>query len=110
MQRVYNLSNFKENDCYVSPEQIINLLTLEYLNIISFNTTKSIFKEMLNTGLDCEYYIAKNNLVQSNDNEYTTTIIKNILGFFIGKITKSMEGKGNPKLINDLLIKELDNI
>ena len=80
---------------------------------------------MILTGNDPEYILLKNNLQQNNDEgellEVVKKILKNnnnqveqyksgkkkVLGFFVGQVMKETKGKANPKLVNELLIKNL---
>jgi len=33
-----------------------------------------------------------------------------VFGFFVGQVMKEMNGKGNPKVVNDVLIKKLTSL
>ena len=76
---------------------------------------------MWNNGEDAQYIIENEGMKQISDtdelNKIVDNIIKNnyksveeyqngkdkLLGFFVGQVMKETKGKGNPKLINEIL-------
>ncbi len=92
---------------------------------ISLNAGKEVFGEMFATGAEPADVIAKKGLAQVSDTGAIEAAVDaalaaspdnvaayragkvQVLGFFVGQVMKSMKGKGNPKLINELLLKKL---
>ena len=82
---------------------------------------------MVNTGDDPSKIIKEKGLKQQSDPKELEKIVKIVLdkntdkvqqfksgkeklyGFFVGEIMKASSGKANPKLVNDILKKELKN-
>jgi len=92
---------------------------------ISLNAGKEVFVEMFATGAEPADVIAKKGLAQVSDTGAIEAAVDaalasnpdnvaayragkvQVLGFFVGQVMKSMKGKGNPKVINELLLKKL---
>ncbi len=109
----------------VKPEKISSLIDFISEGKINKNSAQDIFNEMIETGKDAEDIIKDKNLIQVSDTDEIDTIIKKVLtessgeveryksgekklaGFFVGKIMKESKGKANPKIVNELLLKNL---
>ena len=92
---------------------------------ISLNAGKEVFAEMFASGAEPADIIAKKGLAQVSDTGAIEAAVDaalaaspdnvaaykagkvQVLGFFVGQVMKSMKGKGNPKVINELLLKKL---
>ena len=92
---------------------------------ISASAAKEAFADMFETGRDAQVIIAEKGLGQVNDVSQVEKLIDEVMGanaqsvesyragktqligFFVGAVMKAMKGKGNPKLINELLVKKL---
>ena len=92
---------------------------------ISLNAGKEVFSEMFASGAEPADVIAKKGLAQVSDTGAIEAAVDaalaaspdnvaaykagkvQVLGFFVGQVMKSMKGKGNPKVINELLLKKL---
>lgn len=92
---------------------------------ISLNAGKEVFAELFASGAEPSEIIAKKGLAQVSDTGAIEAAVDaalaaspdnvaayragktQVLGFFVGQVMKSMKGKGNPKLINELLLKKL---
>lgn len=97
---------------------------------ISITASKEIFSNMLEAGSEEEqikiFKESESKLSQVSDASEIETIVKKILesnpseveryqagekklaGFFVGKIMQESKGKANPKIVNELLIKNLE--
>ena len=93
---------------------------------ISSNQAKEVFEEAIETMQRPEVIIAKKGLLQITDVSQIERVVQNVLsinkeqvekyragksqvfGFFVGEVMKAMKGKGNPKLINEILKKKLE--
>ena len=92
---------------------------------ISLNAGKEVFAEMFASGAEPADIIARKGLAQVSDTGAIEAAVDaalaaspdnvaaykagkvQVLGFFVGQVMKATEGKGNPKVINELLLKKL---
>ena len=92
---------------------------------ISNKQAKNVFERMWNNGENAQDIIDKEGMKQISNtdelNKIVDNIIKNnyksveeyqngkdkLLGFFVGQVMKETQGKGNPKLINQILKEKL---
>lgn len=92
---------------------------------ISGKMAKDILAEMFVSGRRAESIMAEKGLAQINDQDELSGIIENIiaanpkqveqyrggktatLGWFVGQVMKATAGQGNPKLVQEILKKEL---
>ncbi|MBU0473491.1 MAG: Asp-tRNA(Asn)/Glu-tRNA(Gln) amidotransferase subunit GatB [Bacteroidetes bacterium] len=113
-------------DFPLSAENLGKLIELINNNTISGQIAKDIFPEMLKTNEDPAKIVKEKNLVQITDiselEGIINTIILNnqaqvqqylsgkesVIGFFVGQVMKASQGKANPKAVNELLKKQLD--
>jgi aspartyl-tRNA(Asn)/glutamyl-tRNA(Gln) amidotransferase subunit B len=125
LSRLINASGLRPSQVRFSPAQLGQLLRAVETGVISGNAAKEVFEEMFATGEGPDQVIAKKGLAQSNDEGELARVIdevlaanpKNVegyqagnaklLGFFVGQVMKAMQGKGNAKRINELLLKRL---
>ena len=114
------------NDSKLTVENFQNLLELLDKGTISNNIAKSLVVEILKTGEDAKTLVEKKGLsVMSDENEILAVVQKiieanpsqveayrggkdKLFGFFVGQAMKETKGRANPKILNDLLKKELD--
>ena len=114
------------NDSKLTVENFISLLELLDKGTISNNIAKSLVVEILKTGEDAKALVEKKGLSVMSDEGEILAIIKKVIeanpsqveayrggkdklfGFFVGQIMKETKGRANPKILNDLLKKELD--
>ncbi len=115
-----DISNFP-----VSPGNLAKLINLIHENVISGKIAKEIFPEMIKTNKDPAIIVEEKNLVQITDSGELEEIVKKVLaanpsqveqfkagkekvfGFFVGQVMRETKGKANPKLVNEILRKEL---
>jgi aspartyl-tRNA(Asn)/glutamyl-tRNA(Gln) amidotransferase subunit B len=111
----------------VTPANLAAMVNLISEGTISGKIAKEVFEDMLATGETPKAIVERKGLVQISDTGAIETIIDEILaanagqveqyragksqvyGFFVGAAMKAMKGKANPKVVNDLLKKKLDN-
>ncbi len=109
----------------VSPKNLGELINLIQDNVISGKIAKEIFPEMIETGKSPGEIVKEKNLVQITDTSELEGIVKTVLennpaqveqyksgkekvfGFFVGQVMRETKGKANPKLVNEILRKEL---
>ena len=111
--------------CPVAPVQLARLLNLVEEGTISGKIAKTVFGEMLVSGIDPDQIIKEKNLVQMSDEGELLILVREIvaanpqqvqqyrdgktkiIGFFVGQLMKKTKGQANPQLANDLFKKEL---
>ena len=105
--------------------KIIQLLEMIEKGTISSKVAKDILIEILQNNKEPVLLVKELGLEQVSDNEELERIVEEaligeedniekfqsgsdrVLGYIVGKCLKATKGKGNPKIINDLLIKKL---
>ncbi len=131
MSEVLGVINEKKigiNDFSVEPEKLGKMINLIKDGTISGKIAKEIFPVMINEKKDAEEIIKEKNLVQISDESEILKIVESILeknkdqvqsyfkgnekifGFFIGQIMRETKGKANPKIVNEVLKKKLEEI
>ena len=107
--------------CLVTPSALARLLTLIEAGTISGKIAKTVFNDMIAGGKDPDIIIKEKGLVQISDAGSLETLAREILaanpkevadfkagktkvmGFFVGEMMKKTKGQANPKLVNQLL-------
>lgn len=115
------IDNFK-----IRPKDISKLLGLVQNGSISGKIAKEVFSQMIETGKPAEQIVKDKGLEQISDEGELETLVEGIvkkhpdevkrfkhgdqklLGFFVGQVMKETKGKANPKVINELLRKQLN--
>ena len=109
----------------VSPAQGAELLSLVADGTLSGTLAKQVFEIMLETGESAGAIVEARGLKQTSDTGAIDAAIADVLaanadkvaeykggkealfGFFVGQVMKAMQGKANPKVVNELLRKAL---
>ena len=109
----------------ITPLKIGSLIDLIHNQTISNRQAKEIFHDYINSDEDAKSFVETRGLIQVSDKKQIEKVIDSVLqgngkmvedykngkdklfGFFIGQVMKLSEGKANPKLVNELLIKKL---
>ena len=104
-----------------TPKQIAELVEMIDDEIISTKIAKQVFEEMVASGDSPKEIVEAKGLVQISDPAIILPIIddiiaknqdnvekfragnKKLLGFFVGQVLKVTKGKGNPKVVNELV-------
>jgi len=112
----------------VSAKALGGLLDLLADGTISNRIAKDVFEEMFDSGKDAAIIVEEKDLTQiTNTGEIEAivdTIIargekqteqfrsgnEKIIGWFVGQVMKETQGKANPAVVNELLIKKLKNM
>ena len=94
---------------------------------ISSTIAKNIFSQLIESEMDVDELIKEQGLEQISDTTEIEKIVitvlnehqeqkdqylagkEQVLGFLIGKVMQKTQGKANPKLVNDLMVKILSN-
>jgi len=104
------------------------LLKMVQEGTISLNAAKTAFAAMCKSGRGASSTIAEMGLLQISDETAIETACQNVIaaeaakvseyrsgrdklfGFFVGQVMKEMGGKGNPKIVNEVLRKRLAGV
>jgi len=130
VKRILNDKKIELNEFPLSEKMIAMLADSVSAGNISVTASKEIFSQLLEgkTEEDQEkiFRKAEESLSQVSDNTEIELIVKKIIeenpkeaeryrigekklaGFFVGKIMQESKGKANPKVVNELLIKNLE--
>jgi glutaminyl-tRNA synthetase len=108
--------------------QMAELIELIDNGVISWKLSKDIFEVMLSNGENPKKIVETKGLTQISDNSQLEPIVNKViannpenlakykegktslLGFFVGQVMKETQGKANPKLVNDIILKKLSDI
>jgi aspartyl-tRNA(Asn)/glutamyl-tRNA(Gln) amidotransferase subunit B len=108
-------------DFGVSPERVAELLAFVEAGTISGKQAKSVLADMLASGKSAAKLVKEQGVSQVSDTSAIEAVARdvlaknqsnvqlyrsgktNVLGFFVGQVMKSMQGAGNPKLVNETL-------
>jgi len=108
-------------------KQIAQLAKMIDEDIISSKIAKQVFEQMLKMGENPEQIVQTKNLSQISKPSIILPIINEIiaensdnvekfkggntklLGFFVGQVLRATKGKANPKIVNKLVLKELNS-
>lgn len=124
------MGSLKENkvslaDFKVTPEKLAKLVTLLETGKINNRAAQEVFKEMAISGQDPEKIVTAKGLEQIGSSDEIEAMVKELLaanpsqvaeyksgkdkmfGFFVGQMMQKTKGKGDPKMIQELLKKHL---
>ncbi len=114
------------NSLPLTPTALAELVALIDARTISGNAGKRVFAEMVERGGRPTDIVGRLGLRQVADAEQLEPVVdavitanpdnvalyrrgkSNLLGFFVGQVMKSTQGKANPRLVNELLRAKLD--
>lgn len=130
VKRILNDRKIELNEFSLSGKVIAMLADSVSAGNISVTASKEIFSQLLDGKTEEDqiniFKKAEKSLSQVSDNSEIELIVKKILednpkeveryrigekklaGFFVGKIMQESKGKANPKVVNELLIKNLE--
>jgi len=126
VSRLLNATNTEISDSKVSSEQLCQLLDLIQEGSTGGPSAKIVFEEMFETGRGAEDIIKERGLSQISDTgaiekEIVSVINSNAqavadyragktqsLKFLVGQVMRATRGRANPKLVNELLVKKLE--
>jgi aspartyl-tRNA(Asn)/glutamyl-tRNA(Gln) amidotransferase subunit B len=122
---VLNRENIEINDFYIEPNRLASLLSRIDDNTISSKIAKDLFSQMLTSDVTADEMIEKQGLEQITDEDSITQFVtevldefseqkdqylagkEQVLGFLVGQVMKRSKGKANPKLVNELIIRQI---
>jgi len=112
-------------DVSLSPQGLAGLIALVEKGMISSSIAKDVFAKMYESGRSAEDIVAAEGLAQIGDESALLVIVHDVIathadtvaqyrggkmqtfGFLVGQVMKASKGKANPKLVNDILKREL---
>jgi len=121
-----NKNNVGISEFPLSPEYLVGLVNISAQKEVSSNQAKAIFAKMIED--KCDYKKAQQILgisAQISDESYILNVINEVLnenpqsiidykegkdralGFMVGQVMKKTQGKVNPKMTSDMLLKEI---
>jgi aspartyl-tRNA(Asn)/glutamyl-tRNA(Gln) amidotransferase subunit B len=122
-----NAENKSIEQSPISPAGLAELLQLIDSDQISGKIAKTVFDEMAATGRSAGQIVAQKGLSQVSDSAALEAAIdkiitaspdevarykagnRKLMGFFVGQVMKATQGKANPKLVNEILGRKLEN-
>jgi aspartyl-tRNA(Asn)/glutamyl-tRNA(Gln) amidotransferase subunit B len=117
--------NLSIEEVTIAPSALAGLIRIIDAGTISSTVAKDVFAKMLDSGRSAESIVQSEGLAQIGDVEALAGIVReavaanpdavsqvlkgrnNAFGFLVGYVMKASKGKANPKVVNDLLKKEL---
>ena len=109
----------------IAPVRLAAMIGLILDGTISGKIAKDVFEAMLTSPAEPQAIVRERGLVQVSDGGAITAIVEEVLaanaaqvqqylggnervfGFFVGETMKRMQGKGNPKMVNEVLKAQL---
>ncbi len=109
----------------ISPAMLSELIGFIDKGTISGKQAKEIFAEMVSSGVTAKKIVEKKGIKQISDQSEIETIVKEVLGkhpgelarikagedklmgFLVGQVMKATQGKANPKIVNEILRKNI---
>ena len=124
--RIAKEKGLEYNELPFTPKQLASLIKLIDKGTISSKIAKEVFEVMCEEGKDPEKIVEEKGLVQISDEGAIKEVVDKIiaanpqsvvdykagkdraLGFLVGQCMKEMKGKGNPQILNKLILEELN--
>lgn len=118
---------FEYDNMPFTTEQFGNLIKLIDSGKISGSIAKTVFEEMIKTGNEPEKIVEEKGLAQVSDEAAIKEVVDRVvaanpqsivdykagkdraLGFLVGQCMKEMKGKGNPQILNKLILEILNS-
>ena len=122
---VLNRENIEINAFQIKPDRLASLLSRIQDNTISSKIAKDLFNQMLTNDKTVDEMIKEQGLEQITDedsiSQYVTEVLnefsdqkdqylagkEQVLGFLVGQVMKRSKGKANPRLVNELIIRQI---
>jgi aspartyl-tRNA(Asn)/glutamyl-tRNA(Gln) amidotransferase subunit B len=110
----------------VTPDALAGLITLVDHGTINTTTAKAVFEKMYATGQAADAIVRAEGLAQVSDEQALATVVSDVLaahadaaaqyragkaaslGFLVGQVMKATGGTANPRLVNELLRREIE--
>ena len=124
--RLLNLNEMEINESKVAADQLVELLDLTDQGTLSRPTAKKVFEEMFNTGKPAKEIAAEQGLTQIGDAAAVAEVVRQVtsnnrqavadykagkeqaIKFLVGQVMKETRGRANPKMVAEILQRELE--
>lgn len=124
--RVLNDKSMSIREFSITPERLTDLIALKLDDKVNSSAMQTIFNKMLENGKSPSALAEELNLIQVSDTGFMEPIVEEIIesnpdevkryregkkaliGFFIGQVMKKSQGKANPKVVREIIIKKLE--
>jgi aspartyl-tRNA(Asn)/glutamyl-tRNA(Gln) amidotransferase subunit B len=121
-----NLAGIEIDQSKVAPDHLVDLLNLIDQGTLSVPLAKTVFEEMFHTGKPPGEIVAQKGLTQISEASAIEEIIQQVIAantqavadfhtgkqqaltFLVGQAMRATKGRANPKLVNEILRKELE--
>jgi aspartyl-tRNA(Asn)/glutamyl-tRNA(Gln) amidotransferase subunit B len=121
-----NSAGIEIDQSRVTPEHLVELLNLIDQGTLNVPAAKTVFEEMFHTGKPPKEIVAQKGLTQISEASVIEEIIQQIIAantqavadfkagkqqaltFLVGQAMRATKGRANPKLVNEILRKELE--
>lgn len=127
------MKELNERRCYItdlklSPEALVQLISRVEDGTVSHLVAKDILTEMIDSGKGADQIITEKGLAQVSDDTELLKIVDEIImanpqvvdqvrsgkanaaGFLVGQAMKKMQGKANPKKLNEFIQRRIANV
>ena len=124
--KLLNRENISVEESKVKPSYVASILKMVDQGRINLNQAKSVFEEVFYKGIEPEKIVKEKGLEQITDESSIEPICrevleshpdevkrfkagkKGLLGFFVGQVMKRTKGKANPKVVNEIIRRMLE--
>ncbi len=124
--RILKDENILPEDMDSDPALMVEAMKLVDDGVVNVTVGKSVFEEAFKTGKKPEAIVEEKGLTQISDTGELEAMIKEIIAanpkpvedyksgnkkaltFFVGQVMKATKGKANPKIVNEIILKEID--
>ena len=124
--RVVKEKYLEYSELPITPLNLAKLIKLVDAGTISSSVARKVFDEVVETGKEPDVIVKEKGLVQISDEGAIKEVVNKIiaanpqsivdykagkdraLGFLVGQCMKEMKGKGNPQILNKLILEELN--
>jgi aspartyl-tRNA(Asn)/glutamyl-tRNA(Gln) amidotransferase subunit B len=124
--RELNEREIEPEDFPITPKHLASLIKMIEEGTISGKIAKSVFSEMLQSAKMPDVIVKQKGLVQISDSSEIETIVDRVISenadaveqvrkgkdravaFLVGQVMKATRGKANPKIVNELINKKIN--
>ncbi|MCI0610866.1 MAG: Asp-tRNA(Asn)/Glu-tRNA(Gln) amidotransferase subunit GatB [Anaerolineae bacterium] len=124
--RYVNDSGISIEDITLSPESFAKLIDMTADKVISGNSAKVVFNEMVKNGSNPEQIVQEKGLAQVSDESFIQDAVMKVLNdnpsevekylagkdtllqWFMGRVARATKGKADPNVAKELLVKALE--
>jgi aspartyl-tRNA(Asn)/glutamyl-tRNA(Gln) amidotransferase subunit B len=124
--RLLNIAGIEVDQSKVAPSHLAELLDLIDQGVLTGPVAKRVFEEMFRTGKPPKEIVAERGLTQISDASAIEEMVRQVvatntqavldfkagkeqaLTFLVGQVMRATKGRANPKLVNEILRRELE--